>query len=103
MAVRANMPAMKLLATFVVLITSCDLAAAEVVPLPRPRSAASAPSQQSAAPVEPAEPPSACRLRLTDDLALAPSAPSIDGPGECGGTDLGRLARGGLGHKKRTA
>jgi hypothetical protein len=103
MAVRANMPAMRLLATFVVLITSCDLAAAQVVPLPRPRPAASAPSLQSAAPVEPAEPPSACRLRLTDDLALAPSAPSIEGPGECGGTDLVRLEAVVLANKSRIA
>src|SRR5262245_47660010 len=35
--------------------------------------------------------PSACRLHLTSELAIAPSVPSIEGPGECGATDLVRL------------
>jgi hypothetical protein len=76
-----------------ILVTALgDLAAAQTVPMPRPRAAAGAPSQspQSATPVEPA-PPSACRLRLTGDLALAPSLPAIDGPGGCGANDLVRL------------
>ena len=38
-----------------------------------------------------ASPPSACRLRLTADLASAPSLPAIEGPGECGADDVVRL------------
>ena len=36
-------------------------------------------------------PPSACRLALTDTIAIAPSIPDIRGPGGCGGEDLVRL------------
>jgi len=36
-------------------------------------------------------PPSACRLALTDAIAIAPSIPDIHGPGACGGEDLVRL------------
>lgn len=46
-------------------------------------------------PVEAASPPqkqaSACRLGLTEDVAIAPSIPDIRGPGACGGEDLVRL------------
>lgn len=35
--------------------------------------------------------PSACRLALTDEVAVAPSIPDIRGPGGCGGIDLVRL------------
>jgi len=35
--------------------------------------------------------PSACRLALTDAVAIAPSIPAITGPGACGGEDLVRL------------
>jgi hypothetical protein len=34
---------------------------------------------------------SACRLALTESIAIAPSIPSISGPGGCGGDDLVRL------------
>lgn len=64
----------------------------------------SAPSQSApskAAPEEPnkpaeaAPPPekqlSACRLALTEEIAIAPSIPDIHGPGACGGEDLVRL------------
>jgi hypothetical protein len=77
------------------------------VPLPRPRPAeapAIEPEQPAAkresTPIEkPAEqaatavppPPSACRLALTDEIAIAPSIPDIHGPGGCGGEDLVRL------------
>jgi hypothetical protein len=47
------------------------------------------PAEQAAAPVPP--PPSACRLALTDEIAIAPSIPDIHGPGGCGGEDLVRL------------
>lgn len=36
-------------------------------------------------------PPSACRLALGEDIAIAPSIPDINGPGACGGPDLVRL------------
>jgi len=61
-----------------------DAATAQSVPLPRPRPA-QAPSSQ----VE--EFPSACRIRLTSELAIAPSVPMLNGPGECAVTDVVRL------------
>lgn len=83
---------------------------AERIPLPAPRPAAapvSQPSQaetsgppaeetmspsQAAPEVAPAGPaPSACRLALTEAVAIAPSLPSIHGPGGCGGEDIVRL------------
>ena len=63
-----------------------ELWAAEPVPLPRPRPAALAPVQEPKA-----DEPSACRLRLTEELAVAPSLPPIAGPGECGAPDVVRL------------
>ncbi|MGY8707815.1 extensin family protein [Bradyrhizobium sp. 18BD] len=46
-------------------------------------------------PAEAAAPPekqlSACRLALTEEIAIAPSIPDIRGPGACGGQDLVRL------------
>jgi hypothetical protein len=46
-------------------------------------------------PAEAAPPPekqvSACRLALTEEVAIAPSIPDIRGPGGCGGEDLVRL------------
>ena len=78
----------------------------ETVPLPRPRPAdapaslpgaavagkqtpeGAKPAEQQAAPVPP---PSACRLALTDAIAIAPSIPDIHGAGGCGGEDLVRL------------
>ena len=88
------------------------------VPLPRPRPA-EAPSAEAAPPVaaeerqtpsengkptpngkpveqaapapQPTPQPSACRLALTDAIAIAPSVPDIRGAGGCGGEDLVRL------------
>jgi hypothetical protein len=82
------------------------------VPLPKPRPA-EAPTAESSKPepekpaaekqapaetekpVEQAAPappqPSACRLALTDAIAIAPSIPDIKGAGGCGGEDLVRL------------
>jgi hypothetical protein len=78
------------------------------VPMPRPRPAeapavesgrptaqepaketttADKPSEQAA----PAPQPSACRLALTEAIAIAPSIPDIHGAGGCGGEDLVRL------------
>jgi hypothetical protein len=71
------------------------------VPLPRarPPEAPSAEVGPSAAPEErnagspapTAPPPSACRVALTEAIAMAPSIPDIHGPGGCGGGDLVRL------------
>ena len=82
------------------------------IPLPKPRpaeapapggdnpsataqpAAPDKPTEQAspAAPPAPAAPqPTACRLALTEDIAIAPSIPDIKGPGACGGTDLVRL------------
>jgi hypothetical protein len=71
------------------------------VPLPKSRPAeARAPDDKPVAqkPAETDKPaaevppaPSACRLALTESIAIAPSIPSISGPGGCGGDDLVRL------------
>jgi hypothetical protein len=58
------------------------------VPLPPPRPD-SAPRQKPTD-TELSE-PSACRLRLTPDIATAPSLPPITGPGDCQATDVVRL------------
>ena len=48
--------------------------------------------QAALAPQQPPPPqPSACRLALTDAIAIAPSIPDIHGTGGCGGEDLVRL------------
>jgi hypothetical protein len=77
------------------------------VPLPKPRpadaptipqvppEAAKQPPTGTDRPAEPAAPAppalSACRLALTEEIAIAPSIPDIHGPGGCGGEDLVRL------------
>ena len=76
------------------------------VPLPRARPAEapgngaakpaageekSAPDNGAAAETKSPPPPSACRLALTEEIAIAPSIPDIRGPGGCGGEDLVRL------------
>jgi hypothetical protein len=75
------------------------------IPLPKPRPAeapriddkpidgkpeeADKPAAEKAGPSP--SPPSACRLALTEAIAIAPSIPAINGPGGCGGDDLVRL------------
>src|SRR5450631_2388500 len=60
--------------------------------------------QTSSPPAPPAPPPpSACRLALTDAIAIAPSVPDIKGPGECGGEDLVRLEAVVLPDKRRVS
>ena len=93
---------MKLLPILIIPAVVCalalgDMAAARAVPLPRPRPA-QAPSVQpsTAQPPEASEPdepppPSACRLRLTAELAVAPSLPPVVRRGECGVEDGVRL------------
>jgi hypothetical protein len=93
--------AVKLIGAMLVLAAASDLAAAQSVPLPRPRPFSAVvgvptppakPAATAVAPTAQAEPPpSACRLRLTAELAVAPSLPPIEGPGECGASDLVRL------------
>jgi hypothetical protein len=87
------------------------------VPLPRPRPVEAPPREEieeakgepeippvteapakpaeQATPAAPAPPPaprvSACRQALTEEIAIAPSIPSVHGPGGCGGDDLVRL------------
>lgn len=61
-----------------------DPAAAQSVPLPRPRPAVEPSSQVD-------EAPSACRVRLTDEVAIAPSVAPLNGPGECAVMDVVRL------------
>jgi hypothetical protein len=89
------------------------------IPLPKPRPAEAPAAETPAAakppeqdkpdkPVEQASPapppqPSACRLALTDEIAIAPSIPDIQGPGGCGGTDLVKLEAIVLPNKHRVA
>jgi len=68
------------------------------IPLPRPRPPEAPKTEEPAerpeteTKAEPAAPqPSACRLALTEEIAMAPSIPDIKGPGGCGGEDLVRL------------
>ena len=49
------------------------------------------PSDQATPAPQPSPQPSACRLALTDTIAIAPSIPDIRGAGGCGGEDLVRL------------
>jgi hypothetical protein len=89
------------------------------VPLPKPRPAEApakqpdmpaeakpapaAPGQPAAPAVSAPPPPSACRLALTEEIAIAPSVLDIHGPGGCGGEDLVRLEAVVLPNKHRVA
>ncbi|HMH72308.1 MAG TPA: extensin family protein [Bradyrhizobium sp.] len=68
-------------------------------PLPQPRPADAPAIEPDASP----PPPSACRLALTDAIAIAPSIPDIKGPGDCGGEDLVRLEAVVLPDKRRVS
>src|SRR5262245_53853709 len=85
-------------------VAPCDFAAAQVIPLPRPRSPeiSPVPSAQEATPEE-VLPPSACRLRLTAELAVAPSLPALAGPSECVVDDVVRLEAVRLADKRQVA
>ena len=66
----------------------------------KPPAGAPKPAEQPA----PAAPqPSACRVALTDAIAIAPSIPDIHGPGGCGGEDLVRLEAIVLADKRQVA
>ncbi len=56
---------------------------------------------EAAAPAQ--KPVSACRLALTEEIAIAPSIPDIRGPGACGGEDLVRLEAVVLPDKRKVA
>jgi hypothetical protein len=95
------MPKLRILATAcwtgAILITCANAAPqASHVPLPKPRPA-EAPKVEAdkqaeeKAPEKLAPQPSACRLALTEDIAIAPTLPPITGPGACGGEDIVRL------------
>ncbi len=88
--------------------TARRAAVAVPMPKPRPSDAPSAerdksdkeqqasppngkPGEQAAPAPLPVPQPSACRLALTDQVAIAPSIPDIKGAGGCGGEDLVRL------------
>lgn len=91
------------------------------LPKPRPEGAPKAPDEvppeaegkpapdksNANKPAEAAPPPekqaSACRLALTEEIAVAPSIPDIRGPGACGGEDLVRLEAIVLPDKRRVA
>jgi hypothetical protein len=81
----------KRVSALIALAALAVVARAENVPLPRPRPFIGTDAViPKIAGTEAA--PSACRLRLTADRAVAPSIESIHGPEECGGIDLVRLA-----------
>ena len=61
------------------------------------------PDQLAAPSPQPAPQPSACRLALTEDIAIAPSIPDIKGDGGCGGEDLVRLEAVVLPDKRRVS
>ncbi len=100
-------------ATRALMLVACVVCAGQAiaaVPLPRPRPAEApkvheapekageeteqAPANETgnseAAQATPAA-PSACRLALTESIAIAPTIPPVRGPGGCGGEDLVRL------------
>ena len=71
---------------------------------PEPEKPAPATTEKAAEQAPPAPPPpSACRLALTDEVAIAPSIPDIKGAGGCGGEDLVRLEAVVLPDKRRVS
>ena len=90
-------PVRALIATVFLAAFGCGLAAAQDVPLPRPRPPlwgepltfreAAGPDFNSA---EVTSQPSACRLRL-EKVAVVEPMPRLIGPGACGGRDMVRL------------
>ena len=88
------------LMTIVLLLAACDLAWAEEVPLPRAKPLSSRVAYPpSLAPVPEVLPlhdaeawPSDCALRLAE-IARFAHQPSLNGPGQCGASDVVRLER----------
>ncbi|HEY2136943.1 MAG TPA: extensin family protein [Xanthobacteraceae bacterium] len=72
-------------------MAALGVAAADDIPLPRPRPPALARSlEATVTPEGPAE-PTACQLRLAAGRAVFTPLPALSGPGECGATDVIRL------------
>jgi hypothetical protein len=94
-AIPAEACRVKHICAIIAILVTADIAAAQSVPLPRPRPfSAGEPVQLTSVPIKPVPvkpQPSACRLRLKPMLAVAPSIDPIEGPGECGQPDLVRL------------
>jgi len=80
--------AMRISLTIGLLMAAMGVAAANDIPLPRPRPAEIAPPAE--APATPEE-PSACQLRLSADRAIFRPLPALTGPGGCGATDVVQL------------
>ena len=78
----------KLLLPFLLVAATAGNAVAEKIPLPRPRPAPTATQEEN---VQTQAEPSECRLRLGENLAIAPSIPAIDRPGGCVAPDVVRL------------
>jgi hypothetical protein len=74
------------------LVGTSGLATAQDVPLPRPKPSLGAPlNPPDAIPSEAnVPPPSACQIGLAERAVIHP-LPPINGPSECGGTDMVRL------------
>ena len=95
-AILADIAMVKALSALLVLAafagsTLCGLMAAEAVPLPRPRPPQIPAAEAAPEGVTEEAAPSACRLRLTAELAIAPSLPPLVGPNECNVDDVVRL------------
>ena len=90
-AIPVDSATVKLLSALIVIVALCDLPTAQAVPLPRPRPDRVPEAQLPEATPDGAPEPSACRLRLTSDLAVAPSLPALSGPGACTVDDAVRL------------
>ena len=95
-AILADIATVKALSALLVLAAFggsalCGFAAAQVVPLPRPRPPQISTAEPAPEGVTEEAAPSACRLRLTAELADAPSLPPLIGPGECNVDDVVRL------------
>ena len=73
------------------LVVLAEVAPAQTVPMPQPRPLLHNDAVPSSTAATPAPAPSACRVRLTPERAIAPSIDSIDGPDGCGSVDLVRL------------
>jgi hypothetical protein len=85
-----KLPSALLLLAALCSVICCGLSAAQAVPLPRPRPVqTAAPAPEGVA--DEAATASACRVRLTAELAVAPSLPALTGPGECSVEDAVRL------------
>src|SRR5262245_41222080 len=87
--------------SFVLLAAAAGSVAAQPLPRPRPASAGTAAAQ----PAPPEGPPlaSACRLRLNETVAIAPSIAPIHGQNGCAAEDVVRLEAVVLPDKSRVA